>query len=150
MGVCNENLMPHSLNALTGRDDSGAMANVGSVFQRMIKMQIIATVLVAVVAYILLGFNAGISALAGGVAVVVGGLAGAAVAARGAVGDDPSGVLVRLLKAEAVKIAVIVLILWLVFKFFNGLVPLALILGLAGAALLSGAAMVSMNEKSNL
>jgi ATP synthase protein I len=56
-------------------------------------------------------------------------------------------VLIRLLKAEAVKIVIIVLLLWLTFKFYSGLVPLALIIGLAGAALFSGAAIFAMNDQ---
>jgi ATP synthase protein I len=99
------------------------------------------------------GLHAGISAFAGGFAAVAGGFAGARVASGSNKKDNnqPAGiVLVRLLKGEAVKIAIIALVLLLVFKFYSGLVPLALILGLAGAALMSGAAIFSINQKSNL
>lgn len=126
------------------------------VFKRMIKMQIIATIVVAVVAYVVSGFNAGLSAMAGGFAAIAGSFAGALVATGKSQGDhknsqqNAGSMLIRLLKAEAVKIAVVVLVLWMVFKFFSGLVPLALIFGLAGAALFSGVAITSINEKSNL
>lgn len=123
------------------------------VFQRMIRTQALVTVCVAVVAFVLGGLHAGISAFAGGFAAVAGGFAGARVASGSNKKDNnqPAGiVLVRLLKGEAVKIAIIALVLLLVFKFYSGLVPLALILGLAGAALMSGAAIFSINQKSNL
>jgi len=126
------------------------------VFKRMIKMQVIATIVVAVVAYVVSGFNAGLSAVAGGFAAIAGGFAGAQMASGKPQNDhnnsqqNAGGMLIRLLKAEAVKIAVVVLVLWMVFKFYTGLVPLALIFGLAGAALCSGVAITSINEKSNL
>lgn len=121
-----------------------------SVFRRMIRAQVIVTIVVALAAGVLSGLNAGVSAMAGGIAAIAGGLAGARVASGSKNHQDAGSVLVRLLKAEAVKIMVIVLLLLLVFKFYGGLVPLALIFGLAGAALLSGAAIFSINEKSNL
>lgn len=123
------------------------------VFQRMVRTQALVTVCVAVAAFMLGGLHAGISAFAGGFAAVVGGFAGAKVASGNKKNDlnqQAATVLVRMLKGEAVKIAIIALVLWLIFKFYSGLVPLALILGLAGAALMSGAAIFSINQKSNL
>jgi ATP synthase protein I len=51
-----------------------------------------------------------------------------------------------MLKAEAVKILVIAVLLFLVFKLYQQLVPVALIAGLAAAALFSGAALAKVNE----
>lgn len=123
------------------------------VFQRMMKTQALVTVCLTILAFVLGGLHAGISAFAGGLAVMVGGFAGARVASgykKSEPNQQAATVLVRMLKAEAVKIAIIALVLWLVFKFYSGLVPLALVLGLAGAALMSGAAIFSINQKSNL
>ena len=59
----------------------------------------------------------------------------------------PGGALVALLKAEVVKIGVIALVLLAAFKLYVGLVPLALIGGLAAAALMSGAALRTLDEQ---
>jgi hypothetical protein len=37
-------------------------------------------------------------------------------------------------------------VLWIAFKFYKALVPLALIVGLAVAAILSGASIVKLNK----
>ena len=103
------------------------------------------TALVAVLAYVLSGKHASISVVAGGVAVMLGGFAGMAIARRK--GTTAGSALIVLLKAEAVKIAVIALVLLGVFKFYEGLVPLALIGGLACAALISGAALKTLDEE---
>lgn len=113
----------------------------------MVRMQVIVTLLVGVAAIVIAGINGGISALAGGGSAVLGSLAGALMMGKESRDKNAGSVLVTLLKAEAVKILVIVLALWLVFKFYAGLIPLALIAGLGGAALLSGAAVYAMNEK---
>lgn len=113
----------------------------------MIRMQIIVTILVGVAAYAIAGINGGYSAIAGGGAAVMGSLAGALLIGSESVASNAGSVLIRLLKAEALKILVIVVVLWLVFRFYAGLIPLALIAGLGGAALLSGAAVYAMNEK---
>lgn len=55
--------------------------------------------------------------------------------------------LLSLLKAEAVKIFVIALVLLVIFKFYEELVPLALIGGLACAALISGAALRTLDQE---
>ncbi len=113
----------------------------------MIRMQVIVTMLVGVAAYAIAGNSGGFSAIAGGGAAVLGSLAGALLMSGKSGSNNADSVLITLLKAEALKILVIVVVLWLVFKFYAGLIPLALIAGLGGAALLSGAAVYAMNEK---
>ena len=125
------------------------------VYKNMLKWQLIATILVAVISYILAehfdvvsGKHAAISALAGGMSAVLGGLAGAVIAKSGDKKNNASSILITMLKAEAVKIFVIVLLLFLTFKFYNEhLVPIALILGLAASAILSGAAFFGLDKK---
>lgn len=63
----------------------------------------------------------------------------AGVAATRKSSTNPGALLITLLKAEAIKIIVIVLLLLAIYKFYAGLVPLALIGGLASAALIAGA-----------
>ncbi len=125
------------------------------VYKQMLKWQLIATISVAVIAYILAesmgvvsGEHVAVSALAGGMSAVLGGLAGAMIARNGDKKNNAGSILITMLKAEAVKILVIVLLLFLTFKLYNEhLVPIALILGLAASAILSGAAFIGLDKK---
>jgi ATP synthase protein I len=119
---------------------------ISRAFGKAVRWQSIATVLIAVLAYMLSGMHASFSVIGGGAAVMLGGFAAMALARR----QNPAGAgsaLLLLLKAEAVKILVIVLVLFAIFKFYAGLVPLALIGGLACAALISGAAMRALDKE---
>lgn len=111
----------------------------------MLKIQAIATAAVAVVALILAGLNAGLSAVLGGASVIVGAYAATMVARRSKNKNEASAVLINLLKAEAIKILVIIVLLFIIFIVFKQLVPFALIAGLAAAALFSGAALSKLN-----
>jgi len=115
----------------------------------MVKWQVLATLIAALLCYFLAGMHGALSALAGGSAAIVGGFAASCVARRSDNKKQADAILISLLKAEATKILVIVLLLWLTFKIYTNMVPLALILGLAAAALLSGAAFFALNEKSD-
>ena len=111
----------------------------------MLKIQVIATAVIAVVALVLAGFNAAISAVLGGGSVIVGAYAASIIARRSENKNDASAILINFLKAEAVKILVIVVLLFITFVVFKQLVPFALIAGLAAAALFSGAALSKLN-----
>lgn len=119
--------------------------NTTDVFSKMLKIQCLATLAVAVVALVLSGVHAGISAALGGVSVVIGAYFASKVANRGRHKTEPSAVLINLLKAEAVKILVIIVLLFIIFVVYKQLVPFALIAGLAAAALFSGAALSKLN-----
>lgn len=129
---------------LTGFKSLSA-SNTTDVFSKMLKIQVIATAAVAVVALVLAGFNASLSALLGGASVVIGAYAASMVAKRSKNKNDASAILINLLKAEAVKILVIIVLLLITFIVFKQLVPFALIAGLAAAALFSGAALSKLN-----
>ncbi|MGB2833679.1 MAG: ATP synthase subunit I [Methylotenera sp.] len=107
----------------------------------MLKIQLVATLAVAVGAMFISGFNAGVSASLGGASVMLGALAASAVAKRSEGKEDPTAILVNLLKAEAIKILVIIILLVITFNVYKQLVPFALIAGLAAAAIFSGAAL---------
>lgn len=120
-------------------------SNTSDVFSKMLKIQGIATVAVAIVAYFLSGLNAGISAILGGVSVMIGAYAASMIAKRSEGKSEASAILINLLKAEAAKILVIIVLLVVIFGFYKQLVPFALIAGLAAAALFSGAALSKLN-----
>ena len=107
----------------------------------MLKIQLVATLAVAIVALFISGLHASVSAMLGGTSVLLGACAAVAVAKRGEKNKEASAILINLLKAEATKILVIIVLLVIIFKIYTQLVPFALIAGLAAAALFSGAAL---------
>lgn len=111
----------------------------------MLKIQLIATAVLAIILVFLFGKNAAISAVLGGLSVVCGAYCASLVTKRKINSQEASAVLVNLLKAEAVKIVVIIALLLLIFKFYTQLVPFALIAGLAASALFSGIALSKIN-----
>jgi ATP synthase protein I len=115
------------------------------IFSKMLRLQVIATVLVAIASLGLSGLHAGLSAVLGGLAVIIGAFIASKIVQRSK--QDATAVLINLLKAEAVKVLVIFALLLITFKLYKQLVPFALIAGLAAAALLSGAAMSKLDSK---
>jgi ATP synthase protein I len=92
-------------------------------YRNMLRWQMMATAVVIVAAVLISGVPAGISALLGGAAVIVGAWFAARIAVRAQAKADPTAVLLNML------------------KLYQSLVPFALIAGLAAAALFSGAAL---------
>lgn len=119
---------------------------IGRAFKSAARWQIISTLVLAFAALILAGLHAAVSVLLGGSAALIGGYAGV-ITTRNR-GTSPGGILIALLKAEAIKVATIMLILLMVFKLYKGLVPLALISGLAVAVLISGAGLRSLENEN--
>ena len=117
-------------------------------FKKAARWQIIVTLVFSVIYLLVSSVNAAISTLLGGLVAMTGGYAGVLMA--GMQNDQTAGsVLITLLKAEATKILVICLLLLAIFKLYNGLVPMALIGGLAAAVLVAGAGLgaVGNNKK---
>lgn len=127
--------------------DQVTNTTISRAFSKAARWQIILTVLIAGVS-LLVGVSAAISAIAGGASVIAGSYAGMIMARRPS-GGTPNGALITLLKAEAIKVLVIAMLLLVIFKFYQGLVPLSLIGGLAGSALASGAGLRTVNNENN-
>ena len=115
-----------------------------AVFSKMLRLQLIATATVAIASLAISGLHAGISALLGGAAVIIAAFIASKIAQRKSV--EAAAVLVNLLKAEAVKVFIIIVMLFVTFKVYKQVVPFALIIGLAAAALVSGAAMSKLDK----
>lgn len=128
--------------------ESETKTKISRAFTKAAYWQIIITCIVALTALIFGGVHSTLSALAGGGVVVVGAYVGMRVASRSDDGS-PGMILVTMLKAEAIKILVIALLLLLLFKFYQGLVAISLIGGLAGSALASGAGLRTNNNEKN-
>jgi len=112
--------------------------------------QVVGALLVGLLAFLLAGLHGGLSALAGSLAVWAGSLL-AMLSMRQAgnkTNTNAGAALLLLLRAEAIKIVVIALLLLVTFKVYKpDLVPLALIAGLAVAALLSGVGIGRVGEE---
>jgi ATP synthase protein I len=137
----NYNAQGHVMDKVTN-------TNISRAFSKAARWQIIITVLITGVSLLVAGVSAAISAFAGGATVIIGGSAGMMMA-RSQSSAAPGAILITLLKAEAVKVLVIAMLLLLTFKYYQGLVPLSLIGGLAGSALASGAGLRAVNNEND-
>jgi ATP synthase protein I len=88
--------------------------------------QLIATAALTLAGGLLAGVDGALSAALGGAVSVCAGWVSAVVAAKGKA-QSAGEVLFGALRAEAVKIGLIVLLLWLVLATYDSVVPLALI-----------------------
>ena len=91
----------------------------------VLRWQLIATGALALVGGLLAGVDGALSAALGGAISVVAGGASAVVAAKGK-RQSAGGVLIGALRAEAVKIGLIALLLWLVLATYENVVAPAL------------------------
>ena len=88
--------------------------------------QVAATAALTLAGALLAGVHGAVSAAMGGAVSIIAGWVSAVVAARGKA-QSAGGVLVSALKAEAVKIGLIVLLLWLVLATYDEVVAPALL-----------------------
>ena len=88
---------------------------LGKPILTVVKWQFAATVLATLAAALIAGAHGAASAAVGGAVSIVAGLAAALVAVLGK-GSSAGGVLVGALRAEAVKIGLALLLLWLVLS----------------------------------
>jgi ATP synthase protein I len=92
----------------------------------VLRWQLIATAVLTLAGGLLAGVDGALSAALGGAVSVCAGWVSAVVAAKGKA-QSAGEVLYGALRAEAVKIGLIVLLLWLVLATYDSVVPLALI-----------------------
>ena len=93
----------------------------GKPIRTVLKWQVLATVALAVLAGVLAGAHGALSAVFGGAVSVSAGWTSAMVAATGKA-ESAGGILVTALKAEGVKLGVIVLLLWVVLATYREVV----------------------------
>ena len=113
----------------------------------LIKLSII-SVISALIVSVLFGLHAGTSVLFGALAVVVGLIVSAPIANKSRRTKEASTILIDALKAEGVKIVVIIISLWAIFNFYENKVPLAIVFGLAIAAIFSGIGLTKLDTKN--
>jgi ATP synthase protein I len=122
--------MRYNLAAFLGAETFGnsAVSRANTMLRRLskpiravVRWQIAATTVMALAAGAAAGGHAATSAAAGGLISIVAGLASAFVASRSNT-KSAGGVLVGALRAEAVKIVLAVLLLWLVLSNYEDVV----------------------------
>lgn len=101
----------------------------------MLCWQVIATAALTLIAGFWVGEHGAYSAALGGAVSVCAGLASALVAAKGNA-KSAGGILVGALRAEGVKVGLIVILLWLVLATYDGVVVLAFIGSFAATILI--------------
>ena len=96
------------------------------VFRPIIGLQFLCTAAVTLLSAWLAGVHGAISAALGGSIGIIGGLAFAVLAARGK-SKSAGGALYTALRAEAVKLVLMVLLLWFVLATYRDVVAIGLI-----------------------
>ncbi|MDD2720560.1 MAG: ATP synthase subunit I [Gallionella sp.] len=141
-----ETLAIQKPNRIAGMEETKNTIKIA--FQKAARWQLLATLTAGIATVLLISINAGVSVILGGLSAVIGGYVGVLMTHK-RVQQSPGGMLIALLKAEATKVLVIAAQLLVIFKNYEGLVPLALIGGLAISVLVAGAGLgaVGKNEQ---
>ncbi len=116
------------------------------IYRKMIYQQLIAAAIVGLLAVLIFGVHSGLSVLSGALPVIIGIIVSTPFANLNKNKDSPSAIVMNALKAEAIKIIVIFILLWLVFKYYTYLIPLGLVFGLVMSALISGKAISYIDQ----
>ena len=101
----------------------------------VLRWQIVATTVLTAVAAVAVGLDGALSAALGGLISIGAGLVSAAVAALSKA-ESAGGVLLGALRAEGIKIGLMVILLWLVLATYRDVVALALVGSFALTALI--------------
>ena len=115
--------------------------------KKMLIRQFIVLSILFVLSYYIYSIELALSIVLGFVAVIVGIVISTPLAKLKTKGLSASSVLVNILKAELVKLGVVILLLWLSFKFYSNLIPFGLMLGLIISALMSGLAISKLDNR---
>jgi ATP synthase protein I len=115
--------------------------------KKMLLRQFIVLSILFVLSYYIYSIELALSIVLGFVAVIFGIVISTPLAKLKTKGLSASSVLVNILKAELVKLGVIILLLWLSFKFYSNLIPFGLMLGLIISALMSGLAISKLDNR---
>jgi ATP synthase protein I len=98
---------------LAAKKPNATLRQLSKPIRTVTAWQAAATLAMTLAGAAFIGIHGAISAAAGGLVSIIAGLAAALVAARGG-GKSAGGILAGALRAEAVKVGLVVLLLWLV------------------------------------
>lgn len=111
--------------ALLGAGELKAMLrSLGKPIRTVLRWQLLVTAALTLVAAVTVGTHGALSAALGGMVSVCAGLASGIVASLGKA-ESAGGVLIGALRAEGIKIGLIVILLWLVLAAYKNVVTLA-------------------------
>ena len=110
--------MRYTFQGLPAAERSSVLRRLSKPIRAVVRWQIAATAAMTLAAGIAAGGHAAASAAAGGLVSMIAGLAAAFVASRSN-SKSAGGVLVGALRAEAVKIGLALLLLWLVLANYD-------------------------------
>jgi ATP synthase protein I len=111
---------------LAGKKPNAMLRQLSKPIRTVLAWQAAATSLMTLAGAAFIGIHGAISAAAGGLVSIIAGLAAALVAARGS-GKSAGGMLAGALRAEAVKVGLVVLLLWLVLANYAGAIVVVVI-----------------------
>ena len=119
--------MGYNFAAFSGaRRSNAVLRRLSKPIRAVVRWQIAATAVIMLAAGAVAGLHAAVSVAAGGLVSIVAGLAAAFVASRSNT-QSAGGVLVGALRAEAMKVGLAVLLLWLVLANYEEAVVAAFI-----------------------
>jgi ATP synthase protein I len=98
---------------LAAKKSNAMLRQLSKPIRTVIAWQAAATLAMTLAGAAFIGIHGAVSAAAGGLVSIIPGLAAAWIAARGS-GNSAGGILAGALRAEAVKVGLVVLLLWLV------------------------------------
>jgi|TARA_B100000767_G_scaffold118184_1_gene112829 ATP synthase protein I len=107
------------------------------IYRKVVYQQFLASLVVGILAGFIFNVHVSLSVLLGALPVIIGTVVATPIANLKKNKRSPGSIVISALKAEAVKIAVIFIALWLVYKFYVQLVPIALVIGLIMSVLIS-------------
>ena len=107
------------------------------VYRKVVYQQFLASLVVGILAGFIFNIHAGLSVLTGALPVIIGIVVATPIANLNKNKRSPGSIVKSALKAEAVKIAIIFIVLWLMYRFYVQLVPMALLIGLIMSVLIS-------------
>jgi ATP synthase protein I len=102
------------------------LRNLAKPIRIVLRWQVMATAALTLLAWIVAGVHGALSAALGGAVSILSGLGSAVVASMGKA-ESAGGILLVVLRAEAVKLGLIVMLLWLVLATYRDVVATAFI-----------------------
>jgi ATP synthase protein I len=120
-----KHLERYTPRALLGAGEFKAMLrSLGKPIRTVLRWQLVVTAALTLVAAVTVGTHGAFSSALGGMVSICAGLASGIVASLGKTGSA-GGVLIGALRAEGIKIGLIVILLWLVLATYKNVVTLA-------------------------
>jgi ATP synthase protein I len=138
--------MRYNFSDLPGVEGKSAMLpRLSKPIRKVLVWQVVVTMAIAVVAAFLAGAQGAVSAAAGGAISLIAGIASALVAS-GRAAKSAGGILVVALKAEAVKLGLALILLWLVLANYDDAVSGALLVSFVATMLVFSMALFVRDE----